>query len=439
MSSSDPFDGETLSRLLGGSVDAFLRDVWQAAPLKVAGGFGRRREEANRGSGKPDAAGFSIVNVEELFHEAFRRGDADSILTFSGGKQVDARNPFFAYSNRCSVVVNRADRFCRPIYTLCEAVAHQGRFPYVFCNVYLTPPKSQTVPAHSDDRDVLLVQIMGRKHWTVYGRPPVVLPYKDEEVGKKASPLSREALDAMGVAWDGFVEAGDVLYLPRGWVHEAKTQEDSASLHLTLAIQTSDWDPASLLRTELQHALRAIPSSRHCLSREAMAQPKEGISPQLSSSDLAAWRQTVSELAQHLDPHRGLRDFHERLRRMRLERAELFTEEDKVRGVVAPPVTLHTLIAWNGCIKVAACDQVSNHPVAAVTALLRLERQLLGDPPSSLTMSASREVVAVVRQLSSCPEAPRSVQELVGPFDDLSRLCLANLLLRNDTCVRIRD
>jgi hypothetical protein len=37
------------------------------------------------------------------------------------------------------------------------------------------------------------------------------------------------------------LHAGDILYMPRGFVHEAYTTEEEASLHLTIALATHDW------------------------------------------------------------------------------------------------------------------------------------------------------------------------------------------------------
>jgi len=37
------------------------------------------------------------------------------------------------------------------------------------------------------------------------------------------------------------LEVGDILYMPRGFVHEAFTSSSDASLHLTIALATADW------------------------------------------------------------------------------------------------------------------------------------------------------------------------------------------------------
>ena len=49
-------------------------------------------------------------------------------------------------------------------------------------------------------------------------------------------------------------EVGDVLYVPRGFVHEATTQNE-ASLHLTVAVPSYDWTVSRVLCDALQTRL----------------------------------------------------------------------------------------------------------------------------------------------------------------------------------------
>jgi bifunctional lysine-specific demethylase and histidyl-hydroxylase NO66 len=95
-------------------------------------------------------------------------------------------------------------------------------------NAYVTPPKSQGFLAHYDDHDVLILQIEGAKTWRVYGPeadvPPRLLPLRD-----------RFSVDGLPEPNDLWLQAGDVLYLPRGQVHAAEAQEEP-SIHLTIGI-----------------------------------------------------------------------------------------------------------------------------------------------------------------------------------------------------------
>lgn len=154
---------------------------------------------------------------------------------------------FAAYLHGCSVVINHADWHNLAIADLCEDL--QRSFPHVFANTYLTPPDAQAVPAHADDRDVLIVQVVGRKVWKVYSHVPIPHPYSHEQVGKGGREVPSEVFKYPAVI-DCILEPGDVLYLPRGFVHEAKTPSNGSpmpSFHVTIALATHDWTVAGLL------------------------------------------------------------------------------------------------------------------------------------------------------------------------------------------------
>src|SRR5690606_36663792 len=58
------------------------------------------------------------------------------------------------------------------------------------------------------------------------------------------------------------LEPGDVLYIPRGWIHEAKT-EDGSSLHVTFGIHAPTG--RDLLRTAIDALCRVHPEFREPL------------------------------------------------------------------------------------------------------------------------------------------------------------------------------
>ena len=70
----------------------------------------------------------------------------------------------------------------------------------------------------------------GRKRWLVYD-PVWELPLKHQRY--------EEAMGAPGeTVLDVVLEAGDTLYLPRGWMHEALTSDED-SLHLTVGVNVA--------------------------------------------------------------------------------------------------------------------------------------------------------------------------------------------------------
>ena len=102
----------------------------------------------------------------------------------------------------------------------------------VQANAYYTPRGSQGFAVHHDTHDVLVLQVAGEKRWKLYD-PLLELPLKHQRYSA--------ALGERGPLADDIVlGAGDTLYLPRGWLHEAETSE-SDSLHLTIGITAYTW------------------------------------------------------------------------------------------------------------------------------------------------------------------------------------------------------
>ena len=97
-------------------------------------------------------------------------------------------------------------------------------------NAYLTPPARAGFPPHFDTTDVFIVQCVGSKQWEIF----------HDYSNKKELPL-------MGTRWDPdrfrpsapaeamTLRPGDVLYLPRGAMHQAFCTERE-SVHLTISL-----------------------------------------------------------------------------------------------------------------------------------------------------------------------------------------------------------
>jgi len=160
--------------------------------------------------------------------------------------------------NGASCVVNHAEYVWQPFTKLCREL--RSKLLHVYCNSYVTPPVSQAVPAHADDRDVFILQILGRKHWRVFGTPPIKFPYSDEQVGKN--------VDIPSSVWDSppaidcVLNPGDVLYMPRGFVHEAHCPAETSSWHATLAVATHDWSWTKVFASTIAEAMDAEASAR---------------------------------------------------------------------------------------------------------------------------------------------------------------------------------
>jgi len=188
----------------------------------------------------------SNSNPPLLFRDRQPMDDAAEI------SQLYGTSLYAAYLAGTSIVWNHANQISPRIAALCQNL--QICFPHAYANAYLTPPHSQTVPAHADDRDVLVFQLCGRKKWKVYEQVPILHPYSHQQVGKSGLPVP-EAVLRGPLAFDGYLGPGDVLYLPRGMVHEASTASTDFSFHITVALATHDWTLAGNLNKAIQTQL----------------------------------------------------------------------------------------------------------------------------------------------------------------------------------------
>ena len=118
-------------------------------------------------------------------------------------------------------------RFCREL----EAELGAG----VQANSYYTPRRSQGFAVHHDTHDVFVLQVAGEKHWRVYD-PLLELPLKNQRWSKELGEAGPAVLELT-------LRAGDTLYLPRGWLHDALTSETD-SLHVTVGVNVPTWADA---------------------------------------------------------------------------------------------------------------------------------------------------------------------------------------------------
>jgi ribosomal protein L16 Arg81 hydroxylase len=100
-------------------------------------------------------------------------------------------------------------------------------------NLYLTPAKGRGFLPHWDNHDVFILQVVGSKHWTIE-KDRRIYPAKLDSMGDDGRELRGEL--------DSFVlEQGDLIYIPRGFVHAAESGAEP-SLHITLGVTGMFWE-----------------------------------------------------------------------------------------------------------------------------------------------------------------------------------------------------
>lgn len=190
-----------------------------------------------------------------------------------------------AYRQGATVVVRKAHLEHDAVSALATTLEAELGQP-VTINVYATPPGAQGFKEHADGHDVFVLQLSGQKRWRVY-RPVIELAL-DAQI-TRPPPLEEQLRPPPA---EGFGEPllettlrpGHLLYLPRGFVHAASTN-DEGSIHLTIGLH-------GLRRVELLSALLAEVAERARALRETL--PLLGRDP---GAELRSLRELVSGFA----------------------------------------------------------------------------------------------------------------------------------------------
>jgi ribosomal protein L16 Arg81 hydroxylase len=233
-----------LQRCTAVDADVFAAEHWSRTPLLT------RAKELS--AVNPDAFGdlLSDDDVDELvteralrtpFFRTVREGGGlpTPLRTVTAGSRqigdlVDADALRSQYAEGATLVLQSLHRMHPPVARFCRDLAAElGHATQ--CNAYVTPAgDAQGFDYHHDTHDVFVLQVSGRKRWIVH-EPVLPLPLPSQaRSGADLVPDGAEPL------LDVELEAGDCLYLPRGFVHAALTT-DEHSVHLTVGVLSTTW------------------------------------------------------------------------------------------------------------------------------------------------------------------------------------------------------
>lgn len=142
-------------------------------------------------------------------------------------REVDKKKMLQYFHSGYTLILNSIDKKFDKILTLLKSA--ENHFGLTgSANLYLTPPNSSGFSPHWDDHSVFVLQIYGKKQWLIYDT--------SEECRNKKSAVYRN-LHASRPIVDTQIQIGDLLYIPQGFVHSAKTT-NSISVHITMGIFT---------------------------------------------------------------------------------------------------------------------------------------------------------------------------------------------------------
>jgi lysine-specific demethylase/histidyl-hydroxylase NO66 len=220
-----------------GDVDRFATDHWGRRPLL------RRRAD------------------ERGFEDLFRAADVDYLLSTTalrspafrlvkGGETIDVRGYTRAgsagpqrvhdladvgriwslFDDGATIVLQGVQRYWLPLTRFCRELELALTHP-TQTNVYVTPREERGLGVHYDTHDVFVLQIGGRKRWQVFDclKEAPLPTHRSPQIDDPGPPTLETDLGP-----------GDCLYVPRGWLHEAESL-DETSVHLTVGILAHTW------------------------------------------------------------------------------------------------------------------------------------------------------------------------------------------------------
>ena len=162
-----------------------------------------------------------------------------------------------------TVVLERVDCMYEPLTGLAENLERVFQVP-IQINMYAGWRVTHGFEVHWDDHDVIVLQVAGRKHWKIYGVTEK-FPIKNS-VELHSQPPSCDPL------FDGLLNQGDVLYMPRGWWHIA-IPCDEPTLHLTIGMRyPTGLDILRFVSQEIEQDVANAygPSVSGCLRKRAL-------------------------------------------------------------------------------------------------------------------------------------------------------------------------
>ncbi len=210
---------DTLSDLLGSaaSKESFLSAIWEKFPLFI-------------GDPKWPEDLLGVEEIEDLI--SFRRHGRDVSLaktvvpaaggnaTFESRTSTNPQAVYEAWYGGSTIIISEVHRrnpqVSLYVQRLSAAFQHE-----IGANLYFTPAASQGFQKHVDDHDVFVLQIEGKKDWTIF------LPESDR--------LRDPAGNDMTFPHEVQLSEGQALYIPSGYPHHARAH-DGASIHLTVGL-----------------------------------------------------------------------------------------------------------------------------------------------------------------------------------------------------------
>uniref|UniRef100_A0A8C1VC42 Bifunctional lysine-specific demethylase and histidyl-hydroxylase n=1 Tax=Cyprinus carpio TaxID=7962 RepID=A0A8C1VC42_CYPCA len=212
---------------------SFFRENWEKKPILI------QRQNPDYYKGLFSTAEFDRI----LRNNDVQYGVNLDVTSYTNGKRETHNPPGRAlpytvwdfYESGCSLRMLNPQAFSSTVWQVLSIL--QEKFGSMAgANVYLTPARTQGFAPHYDDIEAFILQLEGKKHWRVYN------PRSEDEVLPLVSSPNFSQDEIGQPIMDVVLEAGDLLYFPRGFIHQGDCLPDAHSMHITVSsYQRNSW------------------------------------------------------------------------------------------------------------------------------------------------------------------------------------------------------
>jgi ribosomal protein L16 Arg81 hydroxylase len=164
-----------------------------------------------------------------------------------------------------TLILDGMQNFDPKLTELCRTLSQETGHKFQ-TNIYLTPPSGKGFTPHWDNHDVFVLQVLGSKHWKVE-KERRAFPQRD-------GIIEDEGREFRGEVHEFTLRQGDMVYIPRGFVHAAECGAES-SMHITLGVYPTTW--SDFLGAVMQWAVVREEGLRHALPFGYMKGGDEGM------------------------------------------------------------------------------------------------------------------------------------------------------------------
>nr|XP_055042109.1 ribosomal oxygenase 1 isoform X2 [Misgurnus anguillicaudatus] len=211
----------------------FFRDNWEKKPILIQ----RQNPDYYKGL-------FSTAEFDQILRNDNVLYGVNLDVTSYTNDTRETHNPpgralpytvWDFYESGCSIRMLNPQAFSSTVWQVLSIL--QEMFGSMAgANTYLTPAGTQGFAPHYDDIEAFIVQLEGKKHWKVYN------PRSEDEVLPVVSSPNFNQAEIGQPVMDVVLEAGDLLYFPRGFIHQGECLPDAHSLHITISsFQKNSW------------------------------------------------------------------------------------------------------------------------------------------------------------------------------------------------------